>query len=155
MKLSPLQLTRYLVTDICCRANPKFNPEKEMQGALDLFSVDVRINPLEPEKGVAGHSWSLELNITQKKKDEQNFPYEFNISMLGFFTIQEIQDAEKELRFVEVNGSSTLYGMAREQIRVITAAGPWGPMILPTLSFYPQKETLIPKVAPAVPPPPV
>ena len=48
---------------------------------------------------------------------------------------------ESETRFVQVNGSSMLYGMAREHIRSLTAAGPWGAIILPTMSFYDNKET--------------
>ena len=149
MKLSPLQLTRYVVTEIGCKANPKFNPDKEIAGALEQFSVNVRVNALATEKDIPGHSWSLELDVTQKKKDDQNFPYEFNISLLGIFAIQEGPDAEKENRFVQVNGSSTLYGMAREHIRALTAAGPWGAIILPTVSFYENKEPSKKEEAPA------
>jgi preprotein translocase subunit SecB len=140
MKLSPLQLTRYVVTSIGCKANPQFNPEKEIGGALEHFSVDVRLNALPPEKDVPGHSWSLELDIVQKQNHDQTFPYEFHLSLLGIFSIQEGPDQEKETRFVQVNGSSTLYGMAREHIRALTAGGPWGAIILPTVSFYENKE---------------
>ena len=148
MKLSPLQLSRYVVTDIGCKANPKFNLEKEMLAALDQLSVNVKINALETEKGVPGHSWSVEMDIVQKYKADQNFPYEFNISLLGIFAIQEGPDAEKETLFVQVNGSSTLYGMAREHIRALTAAGPWGAIILPTVSFYETKDNPQKKEAP-------
>lgn len=136
MKFSPLQLTRYAVTDIGCKANPQFNPENELQDALEQFSVSVRLNELPSEKDVPGHAWSLELDIAQKKKDDQNFPYSFHISLVGFFMSPDGPDLEKETTFVNVNGSSTLYGIAREHIRALTAAGPWGAIILPTVSFY-------------------
>ena len=141
MKLSPLQLTRYVVTSIGCTANPQFDPEKEIVGALEHYSLNVKANPLEPDKNVPGHSWSVELEVAQKKKEGQNFPYEFHFAIFGIFTCQAgTLDAEKETRFVEVNGSSMLYGMAREHIRSLTAAGPWGAIIIPTVSFYENKE---------------
>ena len=141
MKLSPLQLTRYVVTNISCAANSKYNPEKEIVGALDQYSINTKANPLAPEKDIPGHGWSVELEVRQEKKEGQNFPYEFHISIFGIFTCQDgTLNSEKETRFVQVNGSSMLYGMAREHIRALTAAGPWGAVILPTMSFYDNKE---------------
>jgi preprotein translocase subunit SecB len=141
MKLSPLQLIRYVVTSIGCTANPKYIPEKEIQGAFEQYSINPKASLLEPEKNVPGHSWFVELEVNQKKKEGLNFPYEFHISMFGIFTCEGGElDLEKETRFVQVNGSSMLYAMAREHIRSLTAAGPWDPIILPTMSFY-DKET--------------
>jgi preprotein translocase subunit SecB len=141
MKLSPLQLTRYVVTSIGCTANPQFNPDKEWQGAFEHYSINTKANPLEPEKDVPGHGWSVELEVTQKKKEGENFPYEFHFAIFGIFTCQDgALDSEKETQFVRVNGSSMLYGMAREHIRALTAAGPWGAIIIPTMSFYDNKE---------------
>jgi preprotein translocase subunit SecB len=143
MKHSPLQLLRYVVTDIACTANPQFNPEQEIQGALEEYSISAKANPLEPTKDVPGHSWSVELSVTQKKKEGQNLPYEFRLSMVGIFSCKDgVLDSERETRFVQVNGSSMLYGMAREHIRALTAAGPWGAIIIPTMSFYEKKEQL-------------
>jgi preprotein translocase subunit SecB len=142
MKNSPLQLLRYVLTDIACTANPKFNPEKELDGGLEQYSINAKANPLDPDKDVPGHSWSVELVVVQKRKEGQNFPYEFRLSLVGIFACQDgVLDKEKETRFVQVNGSSMLYGMAREHIRALTAAGPWGAIILPTMSFYDNKET--------------
>ena len=141
MKLSPLQLSRYVVTNIGCTASPQFDPEKETIGAFEQFSINAKASPLEPAKDTPGHSWSVELEVAQKKKEGQNFPYEFHITIYGVFTCQDgVLGTEEETRFVQVNGSSMLYGMAREHIRALTAAGPWGEIILPTISFYDAKE---------------
>jgi preprotein translocase subunit SecB len=138
------------VTNIGCTANPKFNPEKEIVGALEHYSINAKANPLEAEKDAPGHEWSVELEVVQKKTEENNFPYEFHISIFGIFTCQDgALASEKETRFVQVNGSSMLYGMAREHIRALTAAGPWGAIILPTLSFYEKKEQLQKEAVPA------
>lgn len=141
MKPSPLQLVRYLVTDIACTANPNFNAEKALEGSFEQYSVDIKVAPLEPTKEYPGHPWSVEMAITQKIKDGQNFPYEFRISLVGMFACQDgALQSEKETQFVRVNGSSMLYGIAREHIRALTAAGPWGAIIIPTMSFYENKE---------------
>jgi preprotein translocase subunit SecB len=43
---------------------------------------------------------------------------------------------------LEVNGASMLYGAAREIVRAMTARGPYFQTVLPSVSFYPKKETL-------------
>ena len=137
MKISPLQLNRYVVTDVSCIANPHFSPEKEMVGALEQYAINVKVSPPPSGQTSAGHSWSVELEIIQKKKDGENVPYEFRIALVGMFTCQSGDlNTAKENRFVQVNGSSMLYGIAREHIRAITSAGPWGGIIIPTISFY-------------------
>ena len=137
MKPSPLQLVRYLVTDISCTANPKFIAEKVLEGSFEQYSVDVKVKPLEQTKEYSGHPWSVEMAINQKIKEGQNFPYEFRISLVGMFACRAgALPSEKEPQFVEVNGSSMLYGIAREHVRALTAAGPWGAIIIPTMSFY-------------------
>ena len=154
MKNSPLQLVRYLVTDIACTSNPKFNPEKEMVGGMEQFAVEAKASPLETSKDVPGHPWSVEMVVSQKIQEGQNFPYEFRIAMVGIFGCNNSAAVdEKETRFVRVNGSSMLYGIAREQIRALTAASPWGAILLPTMSFYdnpehPKKEEAAAKTEP-------
>jgi len=141
MKHSPLQLVRYLVTDISCTANPNFKTEKALEVVFEQYSVDVKIHSMDPTKEYPGHPWSVEMAITQKIKEGQNFPYEFRISLVGMFACQDgILPPERETQFVKVNGNSMLYGIAREHIRALTAAGPWGSIILPTMSFYDKEE---------------
>jgi preprotein translocase subunit SecB len=143
MKHSPLQLVSYVVSDISCTANPKFNPEQPLGGAFEQYTVDVKVNPLEPTKEFPGHPWSAEMVVTQKIKEGQNFPYEFRIALVGMYACQDgALQTEKEIQFVRVNGSSMLYGIAREHIRALTAAGPWGAIIIPTLSFYEKQPDL-------------
>lgn len=143
MKLSPLQLGRYVITDVGCTANPHFNPDKEVEGALENFAVNIKTNHQTPERDTPGHAWSLEMEIVQKMPEGQNLPYAFHISILGIFDFLDGTAApETEERFVQTNGSSILFAMAREQVRALTAAGPWGTVLLPTVSFYEKKEGL-------------
>ena len=141
MKPSALQLVRYLVTDISCAANPNFKTDKALEGAFEQYLVDVKFNQMEQKNEFPGHPWSVELGITQTLKEGQNFPYGFKISVIGIFAFQDgALPGDKEKEFVRINGSSMLYGVAREHIRTITAAGPWGAIIIPTMSFYDNKE---------------
>src|ERR1039457_3621679 len=85
MKHSPLQLIRYFVTACACNANPKYDPQKEIVGGLEQFSVEVKATPLEPTKDLPGHHWSVEMAVVQKINEGQNFPYTFHITMEGMY----------------------------------------------------------------------
>lgn len=140
MKHSPLQLLRYAVPEISCSANPAFDPNKEIQGGIEQFSVEAVVKQQKPPDNFPGHAWSVEMNISQKLIEGHNFPYKFDMILAGFFVCSSTLPAEvNEERFVRVNGSSTLYGAAREFVRIVTASGPWGPILLPTVSFYQQE----------------
>jgi len=152
MKPSPLQLLRYLVTDISCRAIPNFDAAKAIEGAFEQYSVDVKVVSLPATADTAGHPWSAEMLVTQQFKEGKNFPYEFRIALVGMFAFQDgALQSEKEANFVRVNGCSMLYGIAREHIRALTAAGPWGAIIIPAMSFYEKDEQIdtLPSVPPA------
>src|SRR5580692_8612473 len=117
MKQSPLELLRYLVPEISCSANPNFDPNKECEGGRDKYTVEAAVIRQESQKDAPGHSWSVEMTISQKLEEGQNFPYEFEITIVGFFTCLEgLPPAAEEERFVRVNGSSLLYGAARELV---------------------------------------
>ncbi len=137
MKNSPLQLIRYLVPEIACSANPAFDPEKPCDGGLEQFSVEASVNHQDAPKDTAGNAWSLEMRLSQKLPEGKNFPYKFELTVVGFFICKDgVPPQAGEERFVRINGSSMLYGAARELVRTTTAMGPWGALLLPTISFY-------------------
>ena len=137
MKHSPLQLLRYLAPEISCSANLAFDPSKECDNALEQLSVNAIVGQQQAPENAPGHSWSVEMKVSQKLKDGQNFPYKFDLSLIGLFLCKDGFPAPAdEEQFVRVNGSSMLYGAARELVRSLTSRGPWGELFLPTLSFY-------------------
>ena|SRR5579872_2914565 len=139
MKHSPLQLLRYLVPEASCSANAKFDPEKGLEGGTEQLSVTAVVSQQKAPDNFVGHSWTVEMTIFQKLKEGQNFPYKFEITLIGFFACGNgLPPAAEEERFVRVNGSSMLYGAAREIVRSLTARGPWGELFLPAISFYDQ-----------------
>jgi preprotein translocase subunit SecB len=159
MKHSPLQLLRYFAPEVSCSANLAFDPAKECDSVLEQLSVGATVAQQQNPENAPAHSWSVEMKISQKLKDGQNFPYRFDLTLVGIFTCKDgFRTHEDEEQFVRVNGSSMLYGAAREVIRSLTSRGPWGELLLPTLSFYdkntkPQSETAAPKTTQSETPP--
>ena len=137
MKHSPLQLLQYFVPEISFTANQTFNTEKGCEGGIEEFSVEAVAKHQAAPENFQGRSWSVEMVISQKLKDGQNLPYKFSMTLVGMFAwLDKNATSEQEAQFVRVNGSTILYATAREVIRSTTTLGPWGPVILPTLSFY-------------------
>lgn len=141
MKHSPLQLLRYVVAEISVSANRTFDPSKPSDCDITRMSVETVVNQQKTSEQGSDNSWLVEMAISQKVLEGQNFPYDFNLIIVGVFALKEgAIAANKESQFVTVNGSSMLYSAARELIRSTTAIGPWGELFLPTVSFY-DKET--------------
>ena len=137
MKDSPLQLLRYFTPEICCSANPSFDPQKVCEAGVDQFSVNAVVTRQTAADNFPGHSWCVEMHIAQKYKDGQNFPYKFDVTLIGFFACSDgFPSPADEGQFVRVNGSSMLYGAARELLRSLTSRGPWSEVFLPGISFY-------------------
>ena len=137
MKKSPLQLLRYIVSEASCAANPTFDLKKAFGTASEQLSVGVKVNQQQSPEGAPWHSWTVEITISQKSTEGQNLPYRFEVTLVGFFACRGPLPADvEESRFVQINGSSMLYGAAREIVRSLTARGPWGVLFLPCISFY-------------------
>ena len=139
MKAAPLQLIRYLISESSCVANRDYDPQKDSEFREDLFNVNVDLSAgkVAEKETAAERYWSIEMKLEQKIVPQQNFPYAFTATLVGFFTCAEdLPPNISEERMVRVNGSSILYGIAREVVRHLTSPGPWGELMLPTLSFY-------------------
>jgi len=155
MKHSPLQLLRYVVADLSCTATPNFDPQKPFESIIaEQLSVNVTVTQQKSPDNFPGHSWSVEMSISQTLKEGQNFPYTFKVSFVGFFACRDgFPSPTDEEQFVRVNGSSMLYGAARELVRSLTSRGPWGELFIPSISFY--DKNLKTQTEPAGPPQPV
>jgi preprotein translocase subunit SecB len=137
MRSSPLQLLRYFVEEVSCTSNPDYDPGKDVEILEDQFRVDTTVDSREGDEGDELGSWTVQMSIHQQIGPGQNFPYEFKLSIIGFFVCRDdLPNTWTPEYFVKVNGSSLLYGAAREIIRATTARGPWSDVIVPTLSFY-------------------
>jgi preprotein translocase subunit SecB len=89
--------------------------------------------------------WNVQLVINFGPADTRPVGYEGEIEMVGRFRVvtKELQE-EKHLELVAVNALSILYSSAREVIAMLTAHGPCGKMLLPSVSFADQKLLVAP-----------
>jgi preprotein translocase subunit SecB len=150
MKNSCLQLLRYFVPEISISANPSFNPDKDRDSGMEEFSVGTAVNRQAAPEGFPGHSWLIEMQISQGIKQGKNSPYQFKLVIVGMFAFNDgTETDEKEAQFVQVNGSTILYGAAREILRSTMTLGPWGHVIIPTISFYEKQATHTGETVPA------
>ncbi len=136
MNLGPVSLDHYFVTELSVTAREAFDPESESQARLEEFKVIIDLSPVESVEAEE-NLWQINLSVHQQPSPESNFPYEFKVVLMGIFKcLAEIEDEDDRERFMRINGASMLYGIVREVIRANTSRGPWGPIMVPTLSFY-------------------
>lgn len=135
-RLSPLQLTKCITTEFYFRANENFDRKKR---ALDPshLAVETSFDSVSPPEDGKPALWSIELKVRQDLPAGVNLPYEFRITLIGYFVfLAPLKPGSDVLRMVRINGSSVLYGIAREIVRTNTAGGAWRELLLPTISFY-------------------
>ena len=131
-KPSPLNCTHYFVTDLSVSANPLYDPESEIDLTGDSLDIESRVEAPEDDEA----HWQIILDVSQNLGPEANAPYNFGIQIIGFFQIQDGFPKDKETTFLSINGSSLLFGVAREMLRNAMTAGPHAPLMLPTVSFF-------------------
>lgn len=135
MKNSPLTVQEYFFPHVEVTADPDFtSQESENLSEIDLQTKVVVISPDEE-----GDTYQVTLEITVLPEDEETIaPYSVHLIAVGLFTVDEQwKDPEK---LMNITGASILYSAAREFLITITSRGPWPPMILPTVSFIPDRE---------------
>jgi preprotein translocase subunit SecB len=130
---SQLNCKAYFATGLSLHANINYKAGDPIALKWEDLRVDSSVEKPDEKTLV----WQVTLNVSQDIMQGKNVPYDFSIEIVGLFDIAkiagvEIKDPEK---FVRVNGSSLLFGVAREIIRNNTAAGPYASILLPTVNF--------------------
>lgn len=137
MKLAPLQLTDYFVLSINVKALTDYDAEKQQDlNAADLI-VTEKCVPAGEDKP---NSFMIDLIIKQDAIEDKNLPYSYELHMIGFIEVYPKFPKDKIQRAVETNGPSMLFGAAREILRAATGRGPYGPVLIPSTTFYKQEE---------------
>lgn len=130
---SQLSCKAYFATGLSLHANINY----KVGDPIVLEWEDIRVDSSVEKPNGKNPVWQVTLKVSQDIIQGKNVPYDFSIEIVGLFDIVkiagfEINDQEK---FVRVNGSSLLFGVAREIIRNNTAAGPYAAVLLPTVNF--------------------
>src|SRR5687767_7567916 len=83
MKISPLQLTEYFVTEFHFTLNSTFKPEQPLQLVLDELVV------VKDCKSVGGdmRRWIVTMDLKYQPAADTNTPYIFSLALVGMFEI--------------------------------------------------------------------
>lgn len=137
MKISPLQLQQYFVTEFHFTLNSSYNAGQGLQLVLEelITIADCKMVVGNPR------GWVVTLELKYQPAAATNTPYIFSLGLVGMFEISpKFEEAGIE-RLIRINGPSVLFGIAREIVREQTARGPDGSFILPSASFLPEEST--------------
>jgi preprotein translocase subunit SecB len=86
-------------------------------------------------------AWNVILGVTFGRNGKQiNAPYHGDIVVEARLRVHPGYPAEKRAQLVQVTGASLAYGIAREVIANLTARGPHGTYLLPSISFLETKR---------------
>lgn len=131
MQPSALEVGVYFVTSSQVMANPHFSQENATELLFDSLKSEVVMRLVEE----GNDQWEVHLTVAHQPGEKENAPYEFELQLVGLFSVKEVVPEDKREGFAKVNGASVLYSVAREHLRVVTSAGPFPPIYLPTVSF--------------------
>lgn len=157
---SPLRLDFYIFPSVRVEADLRF--ANEPPAAFDKPLVeDLMISVNCHDRGDA---WALSLSVrcdpteimgknpipqnqpkVKTPKARRNFGYAFEITAVGDVAAHPelIAGRPDHSSVVQVTGLSLLYSSIRELLHTITSKGPYPAIVLPTMSFIPEGETIV------------
>lgn len=133
MKLSPLQLSQYFITDLHFSAAATFDPAKEVEIRDEHFTIEPSFKRAQEND----LQWQVTLKLKQEAPSNTNTPYSFSVVIVGLFEVHPKFEKERTERMVQTNAPSVLYGIVREVVRDLTTRGPYSGLMLPSVSFLP------------------
>ncbi len=144
-QLSSLQLKRYFVTKLNFLVNESFDAGKDIVQKQGDFGVTSELcfpaNDKEP--------FRIKLNVRLQPSAESSVPYSLALEIIGYFE-QKFEGTKEEIvRCSYIQGSGTLYEVAREIVRATTSQSPFPPMGMPSISFDMPKFELPKQTVPA------
>lgn len=142
MKPAPLRLQNYFLTELHLQARSNFKSGEPAEWNEKGFCV-TPAHRLLPADGDKPRCWETTLEIGHQPAPDDNFPYSFQLKLVALFEEKPAMGAmEPELRerIIKINGSSMLYGAAREIVRAATGRGPYSAVLLPSVSFFEQRQ---------------
>lgn len=150
MRLAPLHLTDYFITELLFTANSKFDPKQEVPIQPDDFQIGIETLPTKDDP----RHWQVVLKLQHQPPAEANVPCRLTVEIVGYFVVMEGIKEDCIERLVQTNGPSMLYGILREVVRDTSARGPYPPVMLPSTSFYKAEAPAVPAPAGDQPPAP-
>lgn len=138
-KAPVLDLTGHFFPEVQVRANPEVTQETLDSG--DAYDIDFVTNVRLSQSDERPDNYLIEFNLCTDKKQADK-AWEISVTVVGSFVLPECEE-QKRIGIVMVNGQSMLYGIVREFLYSLTSKGPFDPVYLPTITFYPDPENEI------------
>lgn len=137
MRPSPLIIENYFVKKVQFELNPGFD-RSNLPSSEDI-EPKIKVN-LESEKYPEDrNSWRFELSVDSNNSEEDS-PFTFSVKLVGVFRVDENYPAEGADLLAQVNAPSVLYSAARELLVNVTGRSSYSPILLPSISFFPEPE---------------
>ena len=130
--LSEFQLERYVVDAVAVVANPKYDKKATQHAAEVETGLVVSPHNKDPQR------YMLRLDVKVQPQHDQAdtfMAYSILVKGRGFFVFKQPPTKEEADKMLQLNGAAILYGLLRGQVAQITAQGPHGQLLLPTLNF--------------------
>lgn len=140
MNPSPLNMEHYFVTSLSMTANSAFDAKRP----IDLKAEHLQVEHVLQEDQPADRHWQVTLRVMFRPGPDVNVPYHFMIEMIGLFQVHPAFSESMVKKLIETNATGMLFGIAREILRSTMSAGPFIPLILPTVSFLPDQKAEVP-----------
>lgn len=140
MQRSPLILDYYFVKKIRFELKAGFdeNLDRDLQ---TIKSPKLNVDVISGQNSEDPLAWRFELNIgVDEKSSEKDFPYTFDVTIVGFFRVEKTYPSDIAEMLAQVNAPSILYSAAREFLASVTGRSPYSAIILPSISFMPLPE---------------
>jgi preprotein translocase subunit SecB len=132
MRLSPLSLKNYFTTQLFFSATPDFDVN-EGSFNIDISDLNVEIQEYKSEEN--NFDRACQILIELKDANASKYPYEFSISLIGFFEINSNWNAENINALFSSNAPALLYSAARHALATATGTGPNNKVVLPSVTF--------------------
>lgn len=130
---SPLSLDTYFFPLVSVLADPQYRQETDV--AQPDYSTKVSVGH-EPDN--SRYQVVLEV-LSEPESEEMRQAYSVHLVAIGFFRVDPSWP-DDPFKLLHINGASILYGAAREFLITITARGPWGQIVLPSVSFMQEDD---------------
>jgi preprotein translocase subunit SecB len=131
VKLSPLHLKNYFVTNLSIQANPVTEGSK-----IDLLDGVNTSTTVETAQHIENkRDWKAAVQIKCSPKDKNICAYLITVELVGFFEVDKELPEDKIADVVAANAPAILYSAARELILLVTGRGPFPPFALPSVTF--------------------
>lgn len=132
MHPSPVLLETYFFEELHFISYLDYEDRDEVI-ALKAEEIRVDVEPFQSKEN--GNKWFFKVTIELPEAPDRKYPYSFKAIVAGFFEVHADYPEELKHQLILSNGPGLLYSATREAIAMITGRGPYGPVLLPSVSF--------------------